>query len=92
MTSTVSPAQKSTEIFYPSSDGEPFAETYFPIDAIINTVVILKQHLANQQALRSTSPQGVAVLSNQFLYYAQGFLKLRVAPDVMVIFDVLLGG
>jgi hypothetical protein len=32
------------------------------------------------------------VLANQFLYYAQGFPKLRVAPDVMRIFDVELGG
>jgi Protein of unknown function (DUF820). len=32
------------------------------------------------------------VLSNQFLYYAQGYPKLRVAPDVMVIFDVAPGG
>lgn len=32
------------------------------------------------------------VLANQFLYYAQGFPKLRVASDVMVIFDVAPGG
>jgi hypothetical protein len=32
------------------------------------------------------------VLANQFLYYSQGFPKLRVAPDVMVIFDVAKGG
>ncbi len=31
-------------------------------------------------------------LGNQFLYYAQGFPKLGVAPDVMVIFDVAPGG
>jgi hypothetical protein len=28
------------------------------------------------------------VLADQFLYYAQGFSRLRVAPDVMVIFDI----
>ena len=32
------------------------------------------------------------MLANQFLYYSQGFPSLRVAPDVMVIFDVAPGG
>ena len=32
------------------------------------------------------------VLANQFLYYSQGFPKLRITPDVMVIFDVAPGG
>lgn len=43
------------------------------------TLEVLRQYLAGQQA---------TVLSHQFLYYAQGFPKLRVAPDVMVIFGV----
>jgi Uma2 family endonuclease len=67
------------DIFYPSSDGEPLAETSVHVDAIINAVVVLRQYLAQQQAI---------VLADQFLYYAQGFPRLRVAPDVMVIFDV----
>ena len=32
------------------------------------------------------------VLADQFLYYSQGFPNLRVAPDVMVIFEVEPGG
>jgi hypothetical protein len=32
------------------------------------------------------------VLADQFLYYAQGFPRLRVAPDVMVILGVAPGG
>jgi Uma2 family endonuclease len=67
------------DIFYPSSDGEPLAETSVHVDAIINAVVVLRQYLAQQQAI---------VLADQFLYYAQGFPRLRVAPDIMVIFDV----
>ena len=47
------------------------------------TKLVLKQYLAGRQA---------TVLANQFLYYAQSFPKLRVAPDVMVIFDVPPGG
>jgi Uma2 family endonuclease len=82
MTSIVlNPAQSN--IFYPSSDGEPVAETYDHLYAILTTLEVLKQYLQGQQA---------TVLANQFLYYAQGFPKLRVAPDVMVIFGVEPGG
>ncbi|MEM1309933.1 MAG: Uma2 family endonuclease [Cyanobacteria bacterium P01_H01_bin.153] len=66
-------------VSYPSGDGEPVAETFVHLYAMLITLEVLRQYLAGQQ---------VTVLSNQFLYYAQGFPKLRVAPDVMVIFDV----
>ncbi|MBD3880276.1 Uma2 family endonuclease [Phormidium tenue FACHB-886] len=69
-------------VVYPSSDGEPLAETSVHVDAIINAVVVLRNYLENQQAI---------VLADQFLYYAQGFPKLRVAPDIMVVFDVPSG-
>lgn len=69
--------------FYPSADGEPVAETYLHLYALLVTLEVLKQYLKGQQA---------TVLGNQFLYYAEGFPKLRVAPDVMVIFDVAPGG
>ncbi|MCC3642675.1 MAG: Uma2 family endonuclease [Microcoleus sp. PH2017_33_LGB_O_A] len=65
---------KTSEIIYPSADGEPVAET---------TLSVLKQYLADRRA---------TVLANQFLYYAQGFPKVRLTPDVMVIFDVEPGG
>jgi len=80
---TVVPTLKKSEIVYPSADGEPVAETYDHLYAILTTLEVLKQYLADR---RST------VLANQFLYYAQGFPKVRVAPDVMVIFDVEPGG
>lgn len=70
-------------IVYPVSDGEPVAETYDHLYAILVTLEVLRQHLDGQQA---------TVLANQFLYYAQGLPKLRVAPDVMVIFGVEPGG
>ncbi len=72
-----------TEIFYPSRDGEPVAETYDHFYAIMITLEVLRQYLSGTQA---------TVLANQFLYYAQGFPKLRIAPDVMVIFGVTPGG
>ena len=82
MTATL-PVSVESEIFYPSADGQPVAETYDHLYALLTNLEVLKQYLANRQA---------TVLGNQFLYYAQGFPKLRVAPDVMVIFDVAPGG
>ncbi|MGF1524558.1 MAG: Uma2 family endonuclease [Leptolyngbyaceae cyanobacterium] len=76
------PAQVKKAIVYPSSDGEPLAETPVHVDAIIQAVVALHQYLAGQQAI---------VLADQFFYYAKGFPKLRVAPDVMVIENVAPG-
>ena len=73
---------QATEVVYPSSDGEPLGETSIHVDAIIQVVVALRQYLADQQAV---------VLADQFLYYAQGFPKLRVAPDVMVVENVAPG-
>ncbi|MBD2176945.1 Uma2 family endonuclease [Pseudanabaena sp. FACHB-1998] len=71
------------EIFYPSEDGEPLAETSVHADAIIATVAVLRNYLAEKFVERSS-----VVLADQFLYYAKGFPRLRVAPDVMVIFDI----
>ncbi|MEH2442130.1 Uma2 family endonuclease [Nostoc sp.] len=82
MTATL-PVGIESEIFYPSADDQPVAETYDHLYALLTTLEVLKQYLADRQA---------TVLGNQFLYYAQGFPKLRVAPDVMVIFDVPPGG
>ncbi|MBW4504906.1 MAG: Uma2 family endonuclease [Scytonematopsis contorta HA4267-MV1] len=82
MTAIISVGQK-LEPFYPSADGEPVAETFDHLYAIITVLEVLRQYLAGQQA---------TVLANQFLYYAQERPKLRVASDVMVIFDVAPGG
>ena len=70
-------------IIYPSSDGEPVAETYDHLYAIITILEVIRQYLAGRQA---------TVLADQFLYYSQGNPDLRVAPDVMVILDVAPGG
>jgi hypothetical protein len=71
------------DLDYPSSDGEPVAETFVHLYALLVTLEVLRQYLDGQRA---------TVLANQFLYYSQGMPKLRVAPDVMVIFDVEPGG
>lgn len=79
-----SPGPPNTEtIIYPTGDGKPVAETFDHLYALLITLEVLRQYLAGQRA---------TVLGNQYLYYAQGFPKLRTAPDVMVIFDVEPGG
>jgi Uma2 family endonuclease len=80
---TVLPATQSTEVFYPSSDGERIAESHTHLDALWATLEVLKQYLEGRQA---------TVLANQLLYFAPGLPRLRVAPDVMVIFGVAPGG
>jgi Uma2 family endonuclease len=70
-------------VVYPSSDGEPVAETFVHLYAIMTVIEVLRQYLAEQQA---------TVLGNQFLYYMEGNPRARVAPDVMVIFNVEPGG
>jgi Uma2 family endonuclease len=73
------PNPTELDIEYPSSDGEPVAETFVHLYALLVTLEVIRQYLEGQQA---------TVLANQFLYYSQGMPKLRVAPDVMVIFEV----
>jgi len=77
------PKKQTTEPVYPSGDGTPVAETFDHLYVLLITLEVLRQYLAGQRA---------AVLGNQFLYYAQGFPRLRLAPDVMVIFNVEPGG
>jgi Uma2 family endonuclease len=80
-------------VFYPSSDGEPIAETYAHLMAIFAILSVMKQYLAAESAqLNRSAEKPGTVLSDQFLYYAQGYPRMRVAPDVMLIFNVTGGG
>jgi Uma2 family endonuclease len=78
----ISPSIDPSQI-YPSSDGKPVAETYIHFYAMMVTLEVIRQYLKGRQA---------TVLANQFLYYQEGDPKKRVAPDVMVIFEVEPGG
>jgi Uma2 family endonuclease len=73
----------NTAINYPTGDGQPVAETFAHLYAILMTIEVLRLYLQGQRA---------TVLGNQFLYYEQGNPSKRVAPDVFVIFDVEPGG
>ncbi|MFN5562632.1 MAG: hypothetical protein ACK5BG_03095, partial [Pseudanabaena sp.] len=77
----IAPATNSatSEIIYPSSDGEPLAETQQHVLAILMALALLRLYLQEQQAV---------VFADQFLYYIEGNSRARVAPDVMVVFDI----
>ncbi|MFM7885854.1 MAG: Uma2 family endonuclease [Pseudanabaena sp.] len=69
----------TSEVVYPSSDGEPLAETQQHVLAILMTFALLRLYLQEKPAV---------VFADQFLYYIEGNPKARVAPDVMVVFDI----
>ena len=69
----------TSEIIYPSSDGEPLAETQQHVLAILMALALLRLYLQEQPAV---------VFADQFLYYIEGNSRARVAPDVMVVFDI----
>jgi Uma2 family endonuclease len=73
----------NTAIHHPTGDGQPVAETFAHLYAILMTIEVLRLYLRGQRA---------TVLGNQYLYYEQGNPSKRVAPDVFVIFDVEPGG
>ena len=69
----------TSKIIYPSSDGEPLAETQQHVLAILMSLALLRLYLQEQQAV---------VFADQYLYYIEGNPRARVAPDVMVVFDI----
>ena len=72
-------APATSEIIYSSSDGEPLAETQQHVLAILMALALLRLYLQEQPAV---------VFADQYLYYIEGNPRARVAPDVMVVFDI----
>jgi len=82
-------------IIYPTGDGQPVAESYVHFWAIVTIATLLRQYIEAQPTPEPKpryQEQPGTVLANQFLYFAQGYPRLRIAPDVMVIFEVAAGG
>ena len=73
------PASKTApaEVYYPSSDGEPVAETEAHLLALIALIDVLRQHFRGRPDLY--------VIGDMFWYYEEGNPLARKAPDVMVV-------
>lgn len=71
--------QSVPTIVYPTSDGEPMAETEAHRDVMIDFIQMLKNHYEYDD---------VCVSGNMFMYYEEGNTKKSVAPDVFVVFGV----
>jgi Uma2 family endonuclease len=69
--------ETKTAIEYPSSDGQPMAETEIHVLAILHLLEALRHFF--RQAL------DVYVIGNIFLYYREGKPHARKAPDIMVV-------
>ncbi len=72
MSTTVLP-----EIIYPSSDGQPMAETPLHMRVMIDLIETLNQWFKDDP--------NVWVWGNLFLYYQKGDPRKNVSPDVMVV-------
>ncbi len=73
-------ADKKRRVFYPDSDGKPFAEgdRHFRVMA----------YLINGLRMHFNDREDVYVSGNNFLYYEEGNSKARVSPDTYVVFGV----
>ncbi len=73
-------SEDDPDIFYPSSDGEPLAESDLQFTPLTQTVHMLRHYYRDQS--------DVYVAGNLLLYYRMNDNEVRVAPDVMVVFGV----
>jgi Uma2 family endonuclease len=77
---TVLTSIEQSEIEYPSSDGEPMAESDITRDYMTYGVEALKLHFQGRS--------DVYVSANSFVYYEEGNKSAVVAPDVYVVVGV----
>ncbi len=77
---TVLTSIEQSEIEYPSSDGEPMAESDITRDYMTYGVEALKLHFQARS--------DVYVSANSFVYYEEGNKSAVVAPDIYVVFGV----
>jgi Uma2 family endonuclease len=77
---TVLTSIEQEEIEYPSSDGEPMAESDITRDYMTYGVEALKLHFQGRS--------DVYVSANSFVYYEEGNKEAVVAPDIYAVFGV----
>ena len=73
----VSVVQTPQRIHYPSSDGQPVAESDFQLQPLLYAVTTLRTHLQERA--------DVYVAGNMLIYYEEGNPEAVVAPDVFVV-------
>ncbi len=73
-------SEDDPDIFYPSSDGEPLAESDLQFTPLTETVHVLRRRYRDRS--------DVYVAGNLLLYYRMNDNEVRVAPDVLVVFGV----
>jgi Uma2 family endonuclease len=73
----VSVVQTPQRIHYPSSDGQPVAESDFQLQPLLYAVTTLRTHFQDRA--------DVYVAGNMFIYYEEGNPEAVVAPDVFVV-------
>jgi Uma2 family endonuclease len=71
------PPGQRDEVLYPSSDGQPMAETGIHVQLMVNLIATLRQYYRERP--------DVYVIGNIFLYYHQNHPEARRSPDVMVV-------
>ncbi len=74
---TVKVLERPKQIYYPESDGKPMAETDIHRDQMFDLITTLKEFYRD-------APD-VYVSGNLFIYYEEGNIYKRVAPDVFVV-------
>lgn len=73
-------AEDDPDIYYPSSDGEPLAESDLQFKPLTESVHVLRQRYRDRS--------DVYVAGNMLMYYRMNDNGVRVAPDVFVVFGV----
>ena len=66
-------------VFYPTSDGQPMAETPIHGDCMMYVTYVLRRYF------RKRGREDVYIGMNNFLYYERGNPRAVVAPDVYVV-------
>lgn len=73
-------SEDDPDIYYPSSDGEPLAESDLQFNPLTETVHVLRRRYRDRN--------DVYVAGNMLMYYRMNDNGTRVAPDVFVVFGV----
>ncbi len=69
---------QTTEVFYPETDGMPMPDALYQLSHFVEIISILKFFFSERK--------DVAVSGDNFIYFKEGDLNARVAPDCFALF------